>query len=373
ESQLDVTSEVSVDETDDDGAQLESVEEIVVEDKQSTTIVEPSLGNIPDASNQPLESGSTLGVGTDYDAAAAMVSTPALLHSEETIADPSAGNDPVILVIDNLSDLINQIDLSENTDDNIQDFEPNSRLDGHDDLVDDEVVDTDIHLEPSNGDEDIKELVSQIVAGADADVEKTDTEDISLSEPRLEFDEPASEDESTHTFVDEPAYDAFLTQAIDPVLEDQEKFSPPVELKADPDTKNAHVWNELGNVYFNTGAFEEAVTAYSKAIELDDWFAWPYSNLALVYVQKEKYTEAILLYQRSIELFSSDKDKAITWNRLGNVYRRLNDYDNAIACYQRADELDPNNATRSLRSRFSLLGSLSLEETPSVAAYSEAQ
>jgi tetratricopeptide (TPR) repeat protein len=86
-----------------------------------------------------------------------------------------------------------------------------------------------------------------------------------------------------------------------------------------------------------------------------------------VYVQKEKYAEAILLYQRSIELFSSDKDKAITWNRLGNVYRRLSDYDNAIACYQRADDLDPNNATRSLRSRFSLLGNLSIEQAPSLA------
>jgi tetratricopeptide (TPR) repeat protein len=120
-------------------------------------------------------------------------------------------------------------------------------------------------------------------------------------------------------------------------------------------------------VYFNTGSYEEAVTAYSKAIELDDWFAWPYSNLALVYVQEEKYAEAILLYQRSIELFASDKDKAITWNRLGNVYRRLNDYDNAIACYQRADTLDPTNTTRSLRSRFSLLGSINIEASPSLA------
>jgi cytochrome c-type biogenesis protein CcmH/NrfG len=64
-------------------------------------------------------------------------------------------------------------------------------------------------------------------------------------------------------------------------------------------------------------------------------------------------------------LFSNDKDKAVTWNRLGSVYRRLNDYDNAIASYQRADELDPNNATRSLRSRFSLLGSFSADQTPS--------
>ncbi len=142
------------------------------------------------------------------------------------------------------------------------------------------------------------------------------------------------------------------------------KIDPSGELQIELDTKNAHVWNELGNVYFNTGAFDDAIIAYSKAIELDRWFAWPYSNLALAYVQKGRFVEAILLYQRSIELFTTEKDKAISWNRLGNVYRRLNDYENAIASYQRADELDPDNTTLSLQSRFSLLGSYAMEQKP---------
>ncbi len=140
------------------------------------------------------------------------------------------------------------------------------------------------------------------------------------------------------------------------------------EIQIEADAKNAHVWNELGNVYFNSGSYEDAVTAYSKSIELDRQFAWPYSNLALVYVQKGRFAEAMLLYQRSIELFSNDKDKAISWNRLGNVYRRLNDYDNAIAAYQRADELDTDNTTLSLQSRFSLLGNYQMEKKPSYAA-----
>ncbi len=158
-------------------------------------------------------------------------------------------------------------------------------------------------------------------------------------------------------------------------IEDQAAAQDPVanidpsgELRIEMDTKNARVWNELGNVYFNTGAFDDAIIAYSKAIELDRWFAWPYSNLALTYVQKARYAEAILLYQRSIELFSSDKDKAISWNRLGNVYRRMDDYDNAIYAYQRADDLDPDNTTLSLQSRFSLLGSYVLEQKPSYAS-----
>ncbi|MEW5939596.1 MAG: tetratricopeptide repeat protein, partial [Chloroflexota bacterium] len=134
------------------------------------------------------------------------------------------------------------------------------------------------------------------------------------------------------------------------------------DFQLEMDAKNAHVWNELGNVYFNRGAVEDAIIAYSKAIELDRWFAWPYSNLALAYVQKGRFAEAMLLYQRSIELFANDKDKAISWNRLGNVYRRLNDYDNAIAAYQRADELDPDNSTIYLQSRFSLLGSFQMSQ-----------
>ncbi len=182
--------------------------------------------------------------------------------------------------------------------------------------------------------------------------------------------------------VDQPAYEEYLkdsndpihiyqTETGDPALETDNsqasqqpvaKINSQGELQIEMDTKNAHVWNELGNVYFNTGAFDDAVIAYSKAIELDRWFAWPYSNLALTYVQKGRFVEAILLYQRSIELFKSDKDKAVSWNRLGNVYRRINDYENAIASYQRADELDPDNTTLSLQSRFSLLGNYVMEQ-----------
>ncbi|MCK6583782.1 MAG: tetratricopeptide repeat protein [Anaerolineales bacterium] len=135
------------------------------------------------------------------------------------------------------------------------------------------------------------------------------------------------------------------------------------DVQMEVDINNAKVWNELGNVYYNNGAIEDAVLAYAKSIELDRQFAWPYSNLALAYVQKDRFAEAILLYQRSIELFTSEKDKAIAWNRLGNVYRRMDDYENAISAYQRADELDPGNISLAVQSRYSLLGTL----TPSQA------
>jgi len=181
----------------------------------------------------------------------------------------------------------------------------------------------------------------------------------------------ASEEQAT-----ESAYEEYLKDVAEPVapLTDHvgeiqseapvTKVSKNGDVRLAMDTKNANVWNELGNIYLNAGTYDDAIAAYSKAIELDRRFAWPYSNLALAYVQKGRFAEAILLYQRGIELFASDRDKAITWNRLGNVYRRINDYDNAIASYQTADELDPENATLSLRSSFGLLGNMYSDSKP---------
>jgi tetratricopeptide (TPR) repeat protein len=100
------------------------------------------------------------------------------------------------------------------------------------------------------------------------------------------------------------------------------------------------VWNELGNLYFKIGALEEAIAVYEKAIEEAPTFGWPYSNLGLVYSRQGKYTQAIPLYCMSIELLKKDKDKAISWNRLGDAYRRLNDSNSAMIAYQKAVELD---------------------------------
>ncbi|MCE9644561.1 MAG: tetratricopeptide repeat protein [Chloroflexi bacterium] len=110
------------------------------------------------------------------------------------------------------------------------------------------------------------------------------------------------------------------------------------------ESTNAHVWNEKGNVHFKQENFDEAIRAYNKAIQIDPAFGWPYSNLALVYFTQGQYTEAILLYQRSVELLSSNKEKALSLNGLGNVYRRMNDYGNAVIAYRKAAELDADTA-----------------------------
>jgi tetratricopeptide (TPR) repeat protein len=108
-------------------------------------------------------------------------------------------------------------------------------------------------------------------------------------------------------------------------------------------------WTERGNAFFRGGALDDAVEAYRRAIRLDPAFGVPYGNLALTYLTRGEFAEAIGLYQKSIELLDSDKDKALSWNGLGNAFRCLNDYTSAVNAYQRAADLDPE--TNGIRER----------------------
>jgi tetratricopeptide (TPR) repeat protein len=122
------------------------------------------------------------------------------------------------------------------------------------------------------------------------------------------------------------------------------------------DQKNTQIWNELGNIYYNTGAFDEAMHAFEMAIELDPSYGWSYNNLASIYFHEKRYAEAVPLYIKGLQLLEDAKDRALLWNRLGDTYRRLDEHDEAAASYRKAMELDRNNVSLLTRARLSLLG-----------------
>jgi len=104
-----------------------------------------------------------------------------------------------------------------------------------------------------------------------------------------------------------------------------------------------YVWNEKGNIHFNSQDYEDAIISYNRAIESDPTFGQPFYNLALIYFVQGNYDESIFLYQKSIKLLTTDQEKAIAWNGLGHVYRCIKDYESARFAYQRASELDKKN------------------------------
>ena len=124
------------------------------------------------------------------------------------------------------------------------------------------------------------------------------------------------------------------------------------------DEKNAQIWNELGNIYYNTGAFDEALHAFEMAVELDPSYGWSYNNLASIYFHQKRYADAVPLYQKGLQLLADSKDKALLWNRLGDTFRRLDEHGQAVLAYRKAMQLNPENVSLFTRARLSLLGNL---------------
>ncbi len=106
---------------------------------------------------------------------------------------------------------------------------------------------------------------------------------------------------------------------------------------------SANVWNELGNIFTKSRSYDDAISAYNRAIELNPEYGWAYSNLALIYARQGKRAEAISLYHKSIELLWTEADKSVALNRLGDVYRQAGQYSDAIEAYQNADRLNQGN------------------------------
>jgi ParB family chromosome partitioning protein len=109
--------------------------------------------------------------------------------------------------------------------------------------------------------------------------------------------------------------------APDPVTHavSEEKAASHLEPRIDRMPKDAFVWNELGNIYFNVSEYEDAVAAYKQAIVLDSSLGWGYSNLALTYSLQGRYDEAIQVYGKIIYLLTTPDEK-ISWRGPGNLH-----------------------------------------------------
>ncbi|RFP57968.1 MAG: tetratricopeptide repeat protein, partial [Limnothrix sp. CACIAM 69d] len=108
------------------------------------------------------------------------------------------------------------------------------------------------------------------------------------------------------------------------------------------DLNDLYSHNELGNAYHDLKRYEEAITSHQRAIQVDPSYIYAHNDLGAAYRDLKRYEEAITAYQRAIKL---DPNYASPHNNLGNAYRDLKRYEEAITAYQRAIKLDPNYAS----------------------------
>lgn len=104
---------------------------------------------------------------------------------------------------------------------------------------------------------------------------------------------------------------------------------------------SARAYNNLGNVYAETGRYEEAIALHRKAIVLRPHYAQAYYNLGNEYVEVGEKKLAVAAYKKATEI---NPDYAKAHNNLGIVYGSLGKREEAIAQFQKAVEINPRFA-----------------------------
>jgi len=92
----------------------------------------------------------------------------------------------------------------------------------------------------------------------------------------------------------------------------------------------AEDYYQLAAAYSRKGQYNEAISEYTKAIELNPKFAMAYVKRAAAYHRKGQYDQAIYDFNKAIEL---NPEYAKAYSNRGSAYARKGQYDQAISDY----------------------------------------
>ena len=99
-------------------------------------------------------------------------------------------------------------------------------------------------------------------------------------------------------------------------------------------------YNELGNKYKQKGLYDDAISSYKKALQIDPKDAGSHYNLGFAYVKKGLYNEAVLETESALKL---DPKLADAHRNLGLIYYLyLKDSKKAVYHFKKLLEIAPN-------------------------------
>lgn len=106
------------------------------------------------------------------------------------------------------------------------------------------------------------------------------------------------------------------------------------------DNTDVEAINGFGKIYFRQGELNKAIIEFKKSIALAPKHVPPYFDLAQLYIEKNKFDSAQIIYLRIIDI---DNTYAEAWGGIGNMYYWREKPYSAIPYYEKAMALDPAN------------------------------
>ncbi|MFQ5466189.1 MAG: tetratricopeptide repeat protein [Thermodesulfobacteriota bacterium] len=109
----------------------------------------------------------------------------------------------------------------------------------------------------------------------------------------------------------------------------------------------------IGVARYNTGRYDEALTAFKKALEANQAYALAYYNMGLVYEKLHKNREAAAVYEKAVRIAPGYIDAYL---KLGMTRVKLNDREGAATAFKRVVDIAPGTeAARSAREYLELI------------------
>lgn len=143
----------------------------------------------------------------------------------------------------------------------------------------------------------------------------------------------------------------------------EQKFKEVLELEKN----HVSAWLNLGNLYYTTERYSQALAAISKSLEIDSSQPLGHYSIALVLEKLGVIYKAILAYKQAIALDSQWID---AYNRLGNIFYEAGDLKQAESTYRKAIAAKPKHFGSYLN-----LGNILIEQEridEAIAAYEKA-
>ncbi|MEP7103274.1 MAG: tetratricopeptide repeat protein [Candidatus Dojkabacteria bacterium] len=102
------------------------------------------------------------------------------------------------------------------------------------------------------------------------------------------------------------------------------------------------IYNNLGNIYRDSGEYQKAVDSYQKSIDLDNKQTSAYTNLANLYAYSLNEVDlSIGVYNEAIKNNPNNKETFLL--QIANEYSSLGRKEDAKAVYNSILEINPNN------------------------------
>jgi len=118
-----------------------------------------------------------------------------------------------------------------------------------------------------------------------------------------------------------------------------------LEREAEKNPKNQAVWLNLGNLYFDTNKYQDAIRAYNKYIELNPNDANVWTDLGVMHRRTKNASEAISSFDKAIEL--NPKHEQARFNKGIVLFYDLGNREAGKQIWIELSQINPNFQTTS--------------------------